>query len=543
MSAATPPVLAERERQVELPAAPTRHRQRAPIAVLLAATALISVQTLLRGHLTGIDEYDDGVYFGAAQALVHGVLPYSDFALIQPPGIAVALSPFALAVPLVGTAHAFAAARLLVALVAILNVWLVGRLGRSLPTPQRVSAMAIMAVYPGAVSSAQTVLIEPLLVFLCLTAMAALFDGMQLSTSRVRHAAGGMLMGAAIATKIWAIAPLIVLVLIVAAAGRRSGDWAPERRFTLGAGAGFAVICAPFAVAAPGAFVHQIFVLQAIRPTSGYTVPERLADMSGFAGLVHTISAPGAGRTIAAATILTAFLMGGAIVAYRWRATGPVPPLQRAALWSSVIVCIALLAAPTYYYHYSGFIAPFLALSSTRFVACLTAARRQPETPADRPRRTAVATLAMLGLAIPAIAAADVATMLRAPRPQQVTAEFRSVLPANGCILYVEPSFGLLANRFTTGERGCPAVVDYLGAERVLDSGRAQQVESEGAPAVQRTFLRWLQASNAVVVGSSTKPSWGAEALAYVANNFVRIAIPRQGVVVYVRTSSGDADR
>src|SRR6516165_2940559 len=65
----------------------------APGKVMLLATALavvIRLFTLTRpGYLTGITEYDDGVYLGAALRLTQGVLPYRDFALIQPPGILV----------------------------------------------------------------------------------------------------------------------------------------------------------------------------------------------------------------------------------------------------------------------------------------------------------------------------------------------------------------------------------------------------------------------------------------------------------------------
>ena len=43
----------------------------------------------------GLGNYDDGVYYSAATALVHGQLPYRDFLLLQPPGIAVLLAPFA----------------------------------------------------------------------------------------------------------------------------------------------------------------------------------------------------------------------------------------------------------------------------------------------------------------------------------------------------------------------------------------------------------------------------------------------------------------
>ena len=41
--------------------------------------------------------YDPGVYFAAADGLVHGRVPYRDFVLLHPPGIMLAVAPFALA--------------------------------------------------------------------------------------------------------------------------------------------------------------------------------------------------------------------------------------------------------------------------------------------------------------------------------------------------------------------------------------------------------------------------------------------------------------
>src|SRR6195952_2332063 len=67
------------------------------LLVLIAALAFVVRVRLLtqRGGLLGSDGYDDGVYYAAADALVHGRLPYRDFLLLQPPGTVLALTPFA----------------------------------------------------------------------------------------------------------------------------------------------------------------------------------------------------------------------------------------------------------------------------------------------------------------------------------------------------------------------------------------------------------------------------------------------------------------
>ena len=57
-----------------------------PAATVLALG--IRLFTLTRpGFLTGVSEYDDGVYLGAAIRLTQGALPYRDFAFVQPPGM------------------------------------------------------------------------------------------------------------------------------------------------------------------------------------------------------------------------------------------------------------------------------------------------------------------------------------------------------------------------------------------------------------------------------------------------------------------------
>ena len=59
----------------------------------------------------GIDGYDDGVYYSAADAVVAGEAPYRDFVLLHPPGLIYLLTPFAALGPLVGDANGWATAR------------------------------------------------------------------------------------------------------------------------------------------------------------------------------------------------------------------------------------------------------------------------------------------------------------------------------------------------------------------------------------------------------------------------------------------------
>ena len=103
------------------------------LGIVLVAFLVRAVPVIRGGGLEGYLGYDDGVYFAAATALVDGVLPYRDFLLLHPPGIAVLLSPFALLAGVTDSATGFAAARLAFMAIGAVNAGLVtvvaGRLG------------------------------------------------------------------------------------------------------------------------------------------------------------------------------------------------------------------------------------------------------------------------------------------------------------------------------------------------------------------------------------------------------------------------------
>lgn len=82
------------------------------IAVAALAFAIRVVVVFPGGALCGLGDYDDGVHYSAAVGLMHGRLPYRDFLFLHPPGIVLALYPFALLGLGIGDPNSFAAARL-----------------------------------------------------------------------------------------------------------------------------------------------------------------------------------------------------------------------------------------------------------------------------------------------------------------------------------------------------------------------------------------------------------------------------------------------
>lgn len=73
--------------------------------MLLAVGVRLAYVALSPGGFGGNFGYDSGVYYAASDALLHGRLPYRDFVLLHPPGLMLALTPFA-AVGRLTTDHA-----------------------------------------------------------------------------------------------------------------------------------------------------------------------------------------------------------------------------------------------------------------------------------------------------------------------------------------------------------------------------------------------------------------------------------------------------
>ena len=89
-------------------------------------------------------------------------------------------------------------------------------------------------------NAAHTVLLEPWLVLFCLLGALAVFDGDQVAAAvRRRLAWGGAAFGFAVAIKLWAVLPVLVVVLVLC---RRRRAWLP---YVAGLAAGFGIPMLP----------------------------------------------------------------------------------------------------------------------------------------------------------------------------------------------------------------------------------------------------------------------------------------------------------
>ncbi|MGD1049794.1 MAG: hypothetical protein ABR947_01830 [Solirubrobacteraceae bacterium] len=511
----------------------TRANTLAIVAMAGVALAILLLQSLLHGHLSGLDEYDDGAYFGASLQLLHGILPYVDSAFVQPPMLTVWFLPAAAVSLISGTGAAFETARLFIDAVAVANVVMVGLLVRHRPTLQVLVSTGAMAAFPGTIRSAQTVFIEPLLVLLCLAGLLLFFDHGELTASRWRMYLGAALFGVAGATKLWAVFPFLAVLVAAWSLGPR----VCAKLIAAGA-AGFLVCCLPFFLAAPSAFIHDVFVTQAIRSGSGgYTSLERLADLTGLPGLYSAVSSPAGGGAVLIAAVLGA-LLAVCTLAFTTAAPRRIGPFERFALTAALLTGAGLFVAPEYYYHYGGFEAPFIALVYGIVVNRLR--QSLSRIPRAAPRRVGVAaTLAIAAVLFCTMVLRRVDTVTAAPPATQVAEVVGNAIPAHGCVLYTDPAVGILSDRFTASDPGCSRIVDYLGEERVLDKGADESPSDAKDAALQARFLAAMTTSVAMVVGPD--PSWGPSAARYARTNFHLARSRAHGLKVYVRNSGSAA--
>ncbi len=458
--------------------------------MILAATALglaLRIYQLMRpGYLLGVTEYDDAVDFGSAVRLVHGVLPYRDFVLVQPPGISLLMAPVALLANITGSATGFAVARVLTACAGAASITLAGLLVRHRGALVTTLTCGLLAVYPGAIEAAHTVLLEPWMVLLCLIGAVAIFDGDQITTRASRLAWGGAAFGFAGAIKVWAALPVLVILVLC----WRRLAWRPWFSYLGGVLAGFAIPVLPFVAIAPHAFYQSVIVAQLSRvDVTRVLIWIRLVSLSGLSDL-PSISRDGA---IAAAVLIGGFVV--VCLAGVWvRTRRPPPDLERFAVGSAAVVLGAFLWPPDYYPHYAAFFAPFLAMSIALPAGRLVSDRRESSTPAPRRSHSAVLAVLTAAAAVAFLIMADIQAhheaKLRAGDP---AASADRQIPAGACVVTDISALTMVSDRFTSNVAGCSPMIDAIGTDYALSGGRNGVSGAGRNPSVEAVWLSAFQ--------------------------------------------------
>src|SRR6476619_488567 len=198
-----------RERRCRMPS----RRWVAAVAVVAATAFVVRLAMVLRGAgLGGVFGYDDGVYYSASTSLLWGRMPYRDFLLLHPPGIVLALAPFAALGRLTSDATGFETARVGFMLVGSVNAGLVVVAARRLGLVAATAGGLFYALWVPVALTETTTRLEPLVSLGLLAALAVLANRVG-ETSRWAQVAAGCALGAAMAVKIWAAAPVAVVLV------------------------------------------------------------------------------------------------------------------------------------------------------------------------------------------------------------------------------------------------------------------------------------------------------------------------------------------
>ena len=322
--------------------------------ITLVAAILRIAPTLLPGGATNIREYDDGVMMAAAIALVDGELPYTDFVYLHPPGSLLLLAPAALLSDPLSEAGALALARVFMVLVGAANTALIGFLLRKHGTAAVVVGAGLYAVWPMAVVTERTVLLEPILNLCLLVALWCL-------ASRRRGAAviAGISLGIALSVKYWAVVDVIIIAAAVAAAWGLAGLW----RYLLAGVITVSVITLPFFAQDPAAMWEQSVVTQLGRPAAAGSLADKAHNFSPFLD-IHRLDQflP---VTLWLAVVALALLITLLPLFTALRAQHHPRLWPQDAWWGLLALTHAaiLVAGASFYYHYAPWLMAPLALA------------------------------------------------------------------------------------------------------------------------------------------------------------------------------------
>jgi hypothetical protein len=401
-----------------------------PLVGLLAVLVRI-VPQLVGGGLGWYGRYDDGVYYSAAAALTAGRMPYRDFVLLHPPGIALLLAPFAELGRLVSDPVGMETARVAFVLLGGLNAVLVAMLARRWGWRAALAGGLAYACWDIAAYGEQTTMLEPAATTLLLVALLLLLRAGEPSLRRSLIA--GAAIGLMLTFKIWYIMPWLVLVGWQLIQRRRAA-----LPLVAAAVVAPAIVALPFLVAARMRMVDMVVVDQLLRPQSRHGAFSRLEGITGVRPLLHH----------AYAVPVTAVI--GLIIMFAllrcWSAGA------RLLVVLYLVALAVLLEAPVYYRHYGQLVAAPAALVIGVGLG----------TPAKRwwPRlQPAVAVPVIAALAL--MSAGRI--MSRSDGKYVDVAALRAAAPP-GCVAADDDTILVLMNRLSSDLReGCWVGVDVTG--------------------------------------------------------------------------------
>ncbi|WP_104109340.1 hypothetical protein [Arthrobacter sp. N199823] len=418
----------------------------------LAATAFLTrlVPLLESGTLGGFRGYDDAVHYAAGVHLLAGSIPYQDFVLVHPPGIAVLMTPFAALGWLVSDTVGIGSARVFFALLGALNTVMIGLLLKKWGHAAVVAGAGLYAVSTAATIAERSVMLSPLLTTCTLLALVALRSDSRLHPRRAVTVAGAVL-GLALCFKLWAVIPILVLCLMVAA---RFGTRL-LLRFVVAGAAACTVVMGPFFLASPRAMFKDVILAQLARTDGAMKdLSYRLGDFVGISLPQNALTAVAA---VGALAILVSALMG--------LAQGFKPGFWADEFWWAAVAgatAAVLLMSMSFFDHYPNFTIAYIALCLGVVVGLATRAvsRRRKLLP------QAVASAMVVGLLVPI----GIHGFELNPKPLPGVNETKLAREVSeyDCVFTAYAYLGVISNSMSSSmHHGCSSIVDVYGTRMV----------------------------------------------------------------------------
>jgi alpha-1,2-mannosyltransferase len=433
-----------------------------PTLTSVAAFLVRLIPVLRGGGIFGQDTYDPSVYYAAAVGLFSGRMPYRDFLLLHPPGILLALQPFAAFGAVAGDPLAMATARVAFMLMGAGSTFLIYRI---LLPQHRFGALigaGAYAVWYPAIFAERSVRLEALASFLVLVGIV-LIQRYLSRPSWVLMVAAGALFGLGASVKIWGIVPVAVLLAWLV---WRQG-WRAAALALLGALGAVAVVVVPFALAGPEMWTMTVQD-QWGRARSAEALVTRLVDILGFRFLPRPI---GLGwMLVLAPTTMTATWLS-------WRSR-----IGELFVLLTLATAAVLVAAPVLFTHYPAFVAAPLCLVYGTAVGEL----------ADGASWHSVGRV-MLAIMMAGVIVQGGAMLSREVGGRPIGHHLAALLANRpGCVTTDNPTTLIFSNTLRRNlAAGCPLVVDLSGYIYDLDrtGGPAHRASN---PAFQRFALDYL---------------------------------------------------
>jgi alpha-1,2-mannosyltransferase len=458
----------------------------APYAVVATVALFARLFPVLHGGgLKGVGGYDDGVYFAASEAVVHGRLPYRDFMLLHPPGLVYLLTPFAFLARWLGDADAWAVARVFMMLVGVASAVMVVAILRPYGTLAALAGGLLYAVWFPVLNAEFSTLLEgpsnaALLVALLLLIPRSEAGSDRFPPGRPEMAAGAAL-GLAASTKIWGVVPLLIVVawqLVIR--GRRA-----SALVFAGAVAMVVIICVPAFVVDPSRMWELVVGDQLHRSGSNTSPIFRAANFTPVSRLL-----PGASTVTTLTALVVIAAVGLVLATCAWNR-----PVARVFVLLLLAQSAVLLASPSYFPHYGAYLAPAIALTTGVGVAVLA------ERLGGRARAAPIAVTAALAVTLAVIAAPVVRVPRMTPFDQ---ARVRAAVSGHRCVEADSPSSLILAGVLSADlARGCPTRIDVTGStyndDRVIGPD-GRPLRRARNPVWQRDILGYLLSGNAAMV-------------------------------------------